>query len=126
MLTALSGRLYFQYFFFVNDGCLMVLLFISPGLIFFVAVANGLYEGNSDVVELTASNFQSKVIDSDSLWVVEFFAPWYHYWLLHLISTVLVDRIYYYRCGHCQQLTPEYIKAAKALKVCSIYSSTSG
>lgn len=65
------------------------------GLIFFVAVANGLYEGNSDVVELTASNFQSKVIDSDSLWVVEFFAPW---------------------CGHCQQLTPEYIKAAKALK----------
>lgn len=65
------------------------------GLIFFVAVANGLYEGNSDVVELTTSNFQSKVIDSDSLWVVEFFAPW---------------------CGHCQQLTPEYIKAAKALK----------
>ncbi|KHJ46223.1 protein disulfide-isomerase domain protein [Trichuris suis] len=54
-----------------------------------------LYSGNNDVVELTASNFQSKVIDSDAVWIVEFYAPW---------------------CGHCQNFAPEFAKAAKALK----------
>jgi len=49
----------------------------------------------TDVVELTPANFQKEVIKSDSLWIVEFYAPW---------------------CGHCQRLTPEYTKAAKALK----------
>lgn len=57
--------------------------------------ASCMYDGNSDVVELTAANFQSKVVDSDSLWIVEFYAPW---------------------CGHCQSFAPEYAKAAKALK----------
>lgn len=54
-----------------------------------------LYDSKSDVVELTASNFQSQVIGSDDVWIVEFYAPW---------------------CGHCKQLAPEYVKAAKALK----------
>jgi len=53
-----------------------------------------MYAG-TDVVELTPANFQKEVIKSDSLWIVEFYAPW---------------------CGHCQRLTPEYTKAAKALK----------
>ncbi|KAG8232915.1 hypothetical protein J437_LFUL011023 [Ladona fulva] len=54
-----------------------------------------LYPPSSNVVDLTPSNFDRLVIDGDDIWVVEFFAPW---------------------CGHCQQLVPEYTKAANALK----------
>ncbi|VDD90494.1 unnamed protein product [Enterobius vermicularis] len=56
---------------------------------------NALYDSQDEVVELTASNFQNRVIKGDEIWVVEFFAPW---------------------CGHCKNLAPEYKKAAKALK----------
>lgn len=65
------------------------------GLLFLAGV-QGLYSPSSNVVDLNPSNFQQKVLESDSVWIVEFFAPW---------------------CGHCQQLVPEYTKAAKALKV---------
>lgn len=30
-----------------------------------------------DVIELTDSNFNEKVLQSNELWMVEFFAPWY-------------------------------------------------
>lgn len=55
-----------------------------------------LYSKSSGVVDLNPNNFDNRVKDSDGVWVVEFYAPW---------------------CGHCQQLVPEYQKAAKALKV---------
>lgn len=55
-----------------------------------------MYSSTSNVVELTPSNFDKLVVKSDHVWIVEFYAPW---------------------CGHCQSLTPEYEKAAKALKV---------
>ena len=54
-----------------------------------------MYSSNSGVIDLNPSNFQKEVLNSDSIWIVEFYAPW---------------------CGHCQQLVPEYQKAAKALK----------
>jgi len=54
-----------------------------------------LYSKNSGVVDLNPNNFDSRVKDSDGVWVVEFYAPW---------------------CGHCQRLFPEYQKAGKALK----------
>lgn len=47
------------------------------------------------MIELTPANFESRVTDSDDIWIVEFFAPW---------------------CGHCKSLVPEYKKAATALK----------
>eukprot|EP01013_Petalomonas_cantuscygni_P036820 TRINITY_DN67528_c0_g1_i1.p1 TRINITY_DN67528_c0_g1~~TRINITY_DN67528_c0_g1_i1.p1 ORF type:complete len:405 (+),score=87.89 TRINITY_DN67528_c0_g1_i1:162-1376(+) len=50
------------------------------------------YTSKGDVVILTESNFESDVLESDALWMVEFYAPW---------------------CGHCKSLEPEWKKAAK-------------
>jgi hypothetical protein len=38
--------------------------------------APGLYDSKSDVVDLTSKNFNSKVLESDGVWLVEFYAPW--------------------------------------------------
>lgn len=54
-----------------------------------------MYSPSDDVVELTETNFDRLVSQSDNIWIVEFYAPW---------------------CGHCQSLTPEYKKLATALK----------
>lgn len=48
-----------------------------------------------DVVELTDKNFKKLVLQSDDMWLVEFFAPW---------------------CGHCKNLEPHWKKAASELK----------
>ncbi|CAK1544427.1 unnamed protein product [Leptosia nina] len=65
------------------------------GILFIIAGTNGLYDSSSDVVQLTPSNFEKFVTNSEEVWIVEFFAPW---------------------CGHCKNLVPEYKKAARALK----------
>ncbi|GBP29041.1 Protein disulfide-isomerase A6 homolog [Eumeta japonica] len=49
----------------------------------------------SDVITLTDSNFKELVLDSEDMWLVEFFAPW---------------------CGHCKNLEPHWAKAASELK----------
>jgi protein disulfide-isomerase A6 len=65
------------------------------GLLLLAATSYALYTSSDDVIELNASNFNKLVLQGDEVWIVEFFAPW---------------------CGHCQQLVPEYKKAATALK----------
>lgn len=55
-----------------------------------------MYPSSGDVVELTTANFDRLVMQSDNIWIVEFYAPW---------------------CGHCKSLVPEYTKAAQKLKV---------
>ncbi|CAD6185307.1 unnamed protein product [Caenorhabditis auriculariae] len=60
-----------------------------------IGACSAMYSKKDDVVELTEANFQSKVLASDDIWIVEFYAPW---------------------CGHCKNLVPEYKKAATALK----------
>ena len=47
------------------------------------------------MIELTDSNFDSMVMNSEDMWLVEFFAPW---------------------CGHCKNLAPEWASAATQLK----------
>jgi len=54
-----------------------------------------LYGPKSAVINLSKENFESEVLYSDHVWVVEFYAPW---------------------CGHCKQLAPEYEKLAENLK----------
>ena len=57
--------------------------------------------GGRNVVTLTDDNFDELVMNSDDLWMVEFYAPW---------------------CGHCKNLAPEWAEAADQLsgdvKVC--------
>lgn len=62
---------------------------------FLISQIGAMYSPSSGVIEVTPSNFDKLVINSDEVWMVEFYAPW---------------------CGHCQQLVPEYQKAANALK----------
>lgn len=42
----------------------------------FVSVTHALYPSSSDVIDLTPNNFNKLVINSDEVWIVEFYAPW--------------------------------------------------
>jgi protein disulfide-isomerase A6 len=54
--------------------------------------ALALYNAGGPVVLLNKNNWQDEVMKSDSLWLIEFYAPW---------------------CGHCKSLAPSWELAAK-------------
>lgn len=57
----------YLFLFFLFTGALLCSLCL---------VVRGVYSASDDVIELTPSNFNREVIQSDGLWLVEFFAPW--------------------------------------------------
>lgn len=61
-----------------------------------LSAVTGLYSDNGPVVKLTSANFKDLVLnDKNTMWLVEFYAPW---------------------CGHCKSLAPSWELAAKQLK----------
>ena len=64
--------------------------------IFALTGAQAMYDAASSKVELlTDSNFKKTVMNSDELWMVEFYSN---------------------GCGHCKSLEPHWDKAARILK----------
>ncbi len=73
----------------------------------FIALAAS---AGSDVIELTSSNFKSSVLNSDDIWLVEFYGKFASYFFC---ANLILQAPW---CGHCKSLAPEWAKAATALK----------
>lgn len=74
----------------------IIVVFFIAVLTFMFTKSLALFSPSSNVIDLNPQNFDQLVTKGDEVWIVEFYAPW---------------------CGHCQQLVPEYQKAANSLKV---------
>ena len=77
---------------YTTNSLLTKVLKMATSSILILAFLGVVY--GSDVIELTDTNFASRIKSMD-LALVEFFAPW---------------------CGHCKRLAPEYEQAATTLK----------
>jgi len=74
-------------------SCLLYtyILILSASLL----AADTLYSGDSDVVQLSASNFSSVIYGSSHLWMVKFYMSW---------------------CGACRRFAPIYSSLATSIK----------
>ena len=60
-----------------------------------ISLSFSFFDSNTPVMLLDSNNFDKEVVQSQDMILVLFFAPW---------------------CGHCKAFSPEYEKAARALK----------
>ena len=60
-----------------------------------ISLSYSFFNSKTPVILLTGDNFEKEVVQSKDISLILFYAPW---------------------CGHCQAFSPEYEKAAKALK----------
>ena len=60
-----------------------------------ISLSLSFFESNTPLILLDGDTFEKEVVQSKDIWLVLFYAPW---------------------CGHCKAFSPEYEKAAKALK----------
>jgi len=70
--------------------CIFILI-ISVHLL----AADSLFSDDSDVVQLSASNFDSVIYGSSRIWMVDFYMTW---------------------CGSCQRFAPVYSAFATSIK----------
>lgn len=73
---------------------LFVTLLITTSILF-TSYASAHDDWGGNVVVLTESNFDKKVLDSDEVWLVNFYAPW---------------------CPHCKNLKPVYEEASRIIR----------
>ena len=64
-------------------------------IISLLCLSNQFFGKDSSVIQLNKNNFVKKVIKSNNIWLILFYAPW---------------------CGHCREFHPEFEKLAKSTK----------
>jgi protein disulfide-isomerase A6 len=95
--------------------------FLLCSLLILHIASNGLamYAATSNVISLTDRDFDSKVIKSDGIWLVEFYAPWCGHCKVWTVLALyfLMSHVYFCNSSHLNQsLKPEYERLAGILK----------
>ena len=64
-------------------------------IISLICISSQFFGKDSEVIRLDKKNFVKKVLKSNNIWLILFYAPW---------------------CGHCKEFHPEFEKIARATK----------